>query len=386
MKLESLKINNFKSFKDAEIENMNNLCVFTGLNGTGKTTILNLFTFVKECMRSDADKATQLLTGQSDISKLTSGSLEKRFTLTFLFKNQSNDKIFSYIISFGKGEFGETNVYTERLQDQTEQKKNNLIDFSDEKHLFEVDIESLNPDSPHVSRSFLLLGAFKLKKPNSIFHQIGSYIDGVQSFDIDVEKCRYYPSSDESTTLRPNGENLAGHLNYLHDKHTEIFTKLINKFKTYIPNISNIETKVTEDGRILLRFHEGAFEDPFQTSQISDGTIKMLAYLAILYNPAPPPLICIEEPETHLHPELLERLAEEFRLYSINKGQIFVTTHSPDFLNALEPEEVFLLTKDDGATTVRKASDDPQIVAYVKAGDKMGSLWREGLLDHPISP
>jgi predicted ATPase len=88
--------------------------------------------------------------------------------------------------------------------------------------------------------------------------------------------------------------------------------------------------------------------------------------------------LCIEEPENQLYPSLLEDLLEEFRLYAKRGGQVFVTSHDPDLINAAKLDEVFWLIKENGYTTIKRASDDPMIVALVNAGDKLGYLWRQG--------
>jgi len=107
----------------------------------------------------------------------------------------------------------------------------------------------------------------------------------------------------------------------------------------------------------------------------------MFAYLVLLHDPSPHPLLCVEEPENQLYPSLLVELAEEFRDYARRGGQVFVSTHSPDFLNAIRLEEVFWLGKEGGFTTVRRAQDDAQIQAYMQDGDQMGYLWKQGFLD-----
>src|SRR5690606_18913386 len=91
---------------------------------------------------------------------------------------------------------------------------------------------------------------------------------------------------------------------------------------------------------------------------VSDGTIKMFAYLVLLHDPSPHPLLCVEEPENQLYPQLMRELAEEFRSYANRGGQVFVSTHSPDFLNAIELEEVAWLVKQDGCTEIRWARDN----------------------------
>ncbi|MCD4718518.1 MAG: AAA family ATPase [Desulfobacula sp.] len=106
---------------------------------------------------------------------------------------------------------------------------------------------------------------------------------------------------------------------YLYKHHSRTFDKIKGLLKDRVPGISHIEAKTTEEGRVLLKFQDGAFEDPFLACFTSDGTIKMLAYLILLYDPNPHLLLCIEEPENQLYPKLLWELAEEFRSYS-NRG------------------------------------------------------------------
>jgi predicted ATPase len=151
--------------------------------------------------------------------------------------------------------------------------------------------------------------------------------------------------------------------------------------KSRVPGIGDIQPESTADGRLLLKFQDGSFKDPFIDRYVSDGTIKMFAYLVLLFDPSPHPLLCVEEPENQLYPKLLEELAEEFRDYSNRGGQVFVSTHSPDFLNATRVEEVFWLVKKNGYTTIHRASDDEQIVSYMRDGDRMGYLWKEGFFD-----
>ena len=104
----------------------------------------------------------------------------------------------------------------------------------------------------------------------------------------------------------------------------------------------------------------------------------MFAYLILLNDPNPHPLLCVEEPENQLYPDLLWELAEEFRNYSEQGGQVFVSTHSPDFLNATSLQEVFMLVKKSGNTQIRRAIDDEQLAAFVAEGDQMGYLWKQG--------
>ena len=167
----------------------------------------------------------------------------------------------------------------------------------------------------------------------------------------------------------------------MQQQHSKVLRQILAKLASRVPGVTHVDSKVTEEGRVLLKFQDGKFEDPFLARYVSDGTIKMLAYLVLLLDPSPHPLLCVEEPENQLYPSLLPELAEEFRTYAQRGGQVFVSTHSPDFLNAVELHEAFWFVKRDGYTDVRRASDDTQIAAYVNEGDQLGYLWKQGLFD-----
>ena len=164
------------------------------------------------------------------------------------------------------------------------------------------------------------------------------------------------------------------------DHHRESFDELLEKLPKRIPGINEVKAIKTEDGRILLRFKDQNFKDPFVARYVSDGTIKMFAYMVLLRDPEPHPLLCIEEPENFLHPDLLENLCEEIREYSQRGGQVFVSTHSPDFVDGLSVEEVFFLTKQDGFSQIQAAKDQP-LVKELSKENKLGWMWRNGYIE-----
>ena len=207
---------------------------------------------------------------------------------------------------------------------------------------------------------------------------LGNLIERWHVSDFHISRARPEQEVGHAEHLSSEGESLSLVVEYFHNHHSEVFNTIMKRLKERVPGISGVESKQTEEGRILLKFSDGAFEDPFLARYVSDGTIKMLAYLLLLYDPDPHPLLCVEEPENQLYHSLLEELAEEFRLYANRGGQVFVSTHSPDFLNAMKLEEVFWLCKDKGYTSVVRAQTDEQISAYMKGGDKMGYLWKQG--------
>ena len=148
-----------------------------------------------------------------------------------------------------------------------------------------------------------------------------------------------------------------------------------------VPGVESVEAKPTEDGRLVLRFRDGHFRDPFIARHVSDGTIKMFAYLVLLHDPKPHPCLAVEEPENQLYPDLLIELAEEFRDYARRGGQVFVSTHSPVFLNGAKLEEIFWLVEEGGFTTVRRASENETLRNLMQEGDAPGALWKQGLFE-----
>ena len=214
---------------------------------------------------------------------------------------------------------------------------------------------------------------------------LGNLIENWHLSDFHISRARPEADAGYAEHLSREGENLSLVVEYLYKNHPSVFLKVLDKLRGCVPGISKVEAKTTEEGRVLLKFQDGAFEDPFLARYVSDGTIKMLAYLVLLFDPAPHPLLCVEEPENQLYPSLLWDLAEEFRSYGELGGQVFVTTHSPDFLNAVHLDEVFWLVKKDGYTKVHRAKDDLQLKAYIEEGDQLGYLWNSGLFEgvHP---
>lgn len=180
--------------------------------------------------------------------------------------------------------------------------------------------------------------------------------------------------------LSTRGDNVAQVAQYLYEHHPARFENILASMRRRIPGVTGIEAKPTVDGRLALRFHDGTFKDPFLARHVSDGTIKMFAYLVLLNDPKPHPLLAVEEPENHLYSAWLGELCEEFRDYARRGGQVFASTHSPDFLNGAELGEVYWLEKANGFSTIHRAQDKELLRRFANSGDHIGELWRHRLL------
>jgi predicted ATPase len=187
---------------------------------------------------------------------------------------------------------------------------------------------------------------------------------------------RPIPAAGGFRHLSPNGENLARAARHLFDNHKEIFNQIIAKLPKKIPGLDKVEAKKTEEGTVILKFKNQNFKDPFLAENMSDGTLKMFAYLVLLNDPDPHPLLCIEEPENFLYVDLLPELCEEIRSYGGGKNQVFVSTHSPDFLDGADSQEVFYISRDENGFSQIKCANDDKLIHNLAKENKMGYLWR----------
>ena len=204
----------------------------------------------------------------------------------------------------------------------------------------------------------------------------------------DTSEARGIPEAGPQEKLSKTGDNLANVIQYLSEQHPEQLDKILSTLTKRVPRLEKVTATPLDDGRLLLRIKDAPFEEPFLARYTSDGTLKMLAYLILLYDPEPAKLIGIEEPENFLHPRLLPILAEECRNAAEN-SQVFVSTHSPYFVNGLRSEELWILERaTDGYTKVYRASEIKGVKEFMDEGAKLGDLWVEGHfgVGDPLTP
>ena len=226
------------------------------------------------------------------------------------------------------------------------------------------------------------LGALKQHPRISDFRR---FIEGWYLSYFTPDAARSLPMAGPQQHFNFHGDNLGNVVQFMEREHPGRFKTILNRIADKIPGIDRIDTERTSDGRLLLRFNDKGFQNPFHAQQVSDGTLKVFAYLLLLEDPTPHPFLCIEEPENGLYHKLLETLANEFREHTSRgrrRSQVFVTTHQPYFVDALDPEEVWILEKGaDGFSTIRRASDDPTVNNMVAEGLPLGGLWYSDYLE-----
>jgi len=389
MKIEAIRMANFKAFRKAQMLDIPQMCVVVGANGTGKTTLFDLFGFLKEALSSNVRIALNKIGGSRGFDEVRTRGTSGPIEIEIKFRESSQDPLITYSLSIDSDEFGKACVKKEVLKYRrgSSGKPWHFLDFAYGQgyavtnEMDEVgDVQDLQRDQQALKAPDILAvkGLAQFEKFPAVV-ALGNLIENWCVSDLHISKMRAEPEMGLAEHLSREGENLALVLDFLHDYHRDVFDAILRQLALRVPGMTSVESKLSEEtGRVLLKFQDGSFQEPFMARYVSDGTIKMLAYLVLLYDPRPHPLLCVEEPENQLYPLLLTELAEEFRLYAGRGGQVFVSTHSPDFLNAIELDEVFWLVKEDGYTAIRRASEDQQVAAYMADGDKMGYLWKQG--------
>ncbi|MFO1280614.1 MAG: AAA family ATPase [Burkholderiaceae bacterium] len=391
MQIESIEIRNFRLFREARLTDIQRLCVLVGANGTGKSTLFDVFSFLKDALAMNIGKAVAKRGGYKELASRGHSGEPIELTLQFRLEITGYERLVTYVLKIEPDEHGKVVVAREilRYKRGSYGAPFRFLDFSRGKGYaitneedFSKQEEELTREDQELDAPDILaikgLGQFERFKAASAFRQM---IENWHISDFHVSDARPSQEDGFAEHLSTRGDNLPLVANYLFEHHRDRFDKVLEAMRQRVPGVSVVEPKQTEDGRLVLRFQDGSFKDPFIARYVSDGTIKMFAYLVLLHDPKPFPLLAVEEPENQLYPELLPELAEEFRAYARRGGQVFISTHSPDFLNALTLDEIYCLRKDAGFTNIAKASESANLRALAEAGDLPGYLWKQGLLE-----
>ena len=386
MRIEHLELRNYRVFHHAVISDLPPMAVVVGANGSGKSTLLDAFGFLKDAVAHDVQAAVDKRGRYSElVSRGQVGPVSIRLEC-----REAGGRLVIYELEL-VADGGSVLASKETLQvsANAHSRQQHLLDFEYGsgtaviENSDEAGIPASEKDDAYVldDPSVLAIKALgHLDKHRSV-STLRSLIENWHISNFHIHDARPSAEAGYAEHLSTRGDNVAQVARYLYEHHPQRFQQVLDAMRRRVPGVERVEAKPTEDGRLVLRFQDGSFKDPFIGRNVSGGTIKMFAYLVLLYDPKPHPLLAVEEPENQLYPELLHELAEEFRDYARRGGQVFVSTHSPDFLNGAEIDEVFYLVKRDGYTRVRRAYESELLRDLVDEGDLPGSLWKQGLFE-----
>lgn len=386
MPIESLELENYRQFRSARFADLPSMAVVVGANGSGKSTLFDVFSFLQDALVQNVSHAVSRRGG---FKELVSRGEDGPIGISVKFR-ESSGRLVTYELKVGN-DGGKPVVEREVLKFRRGQtgKPWQFIDFSrgrgtaitNEAAYGQAGVSEERKEHVLDDPSVLAIKGLGQFRDFRVVAEFRSIIENWHVSDFHIRDARPSVDAGFAEHLSTHGDNVAQVAQYLYEHHRVQFDLILKKMKQRVPGIEQVEAKETEDGRLVLRFQDGSFKDPFIARYVSDGTIKMFAYLVLLHDPKPHPLLAIEEPENQLYPELLTELVEEFRDYARRGGQVFVSTHSPEFLNSTRLEEIYWLVKQGGFTTIRRASESPLLVNLAREGDLPGALWRQGLFE-----
>ncbi len=427
-KIEGIRIANYRVLKNLTLGKLWNtqraqpltpMSVVIGKNGVGKSSLFDAFGFLADCLKLGVEEACDAR-GRGGFERIRSQGGDSPIRFELYYRQESRARPITYELEIDGDCSGRPYVSRERLRQrrkgQSHGRPFSFLTMQDGRGLawrgeaqgrrFDETPGSMSELESLIDRiekglpgeesaeteivelqdrrklGIATLGALKQHPRISSFRQ---FVEGWYLSYFTPDAARSLPLAGPQRHLNVHGDNLGNVVQFMEREHPDRFQGILDRIADKVPGIGRIGAKKSPDGRLLLLFGDKGFADPFYAQQMSDGTLKVFAYLIMLEDPQPPPFICIEEPENGLYHKLLEVLAEELRAHATagrKSPQIFVTTHQPYFVDALKPDETWILEKqDDGFATIRRASDDSIVSAMVNEGLPLGGLWYSDYLD-----
>lgn len=382
-RIETLHVKNYRALRDIKLEKMTPLTVLLGPNGSGKSTVFDVFAFLSECFSDGLRKAWDR---RGRFKELRSRDQEGPIVIEIQYREKHRTPLITYHLEIEEQAKGPV-VAREFLRWKRGHPAApfHFLEYSygNGKVITGEEPESTDTriEKPLSGPDVLAVSTLGTLAENPRVIALRNFITGWHLSYLSADAARGNPEAGSEERLSPTGDNLPNVIQYLHEQHSGRLEEIFETLRRRIPRIEHVQAQVLQDSRLLLLVKDAPFSTPVLSRFASDGTLKLLAYLTLLYDPDPPRLIGIEEPENYLHPRLLPELAEECQQAS-ERAQLIVTTHSPFFINPLRPEEVRVLYRAvDGYTKVRRVNDIQGIRAFLDQGANLGELWMEGHFD-----
>jgi len=395
-RIEGIRIQNYRSLRDVSLgktfENQHNnplphLVTIIGPNGSGKSSLMDAFGFIGDCLAEGVEEACDK-SHRGGFERLRTKGQTGPIQFEIYYRQDKNSRPISYSLSIDIDRTSRPIVTYERLRQrrkgQTVGQPYSFLEVTTgrgfawageaaekEEGSQKVEVRLEDPQRLGITTLGNLADHPRIVK-------FREFLEGWYLSYFVPELARGLPIAGAQKHLSRTGENLANYVQFMERQHGKRFNDVLQRIARKIPGIQKITANKALDGRLLLEFNDCGYVDPFYALDMSDGTLKMFGYLLLLEDPEPAPLIGIEEPENGLHHQLLEPLAMEMKKYSAQPGgpQIILTTHAPYLVDALKPEEVWILDKDEtGFSSAVRAAEIPTIKELFAEGIPLGSLW-----------
>ncbi len=394
--LEGIQIENYRALRNVSLGQLSStegqplprLMAVIGANGSGKSTLLDALGFLGDCLADGVEAACDK-PHRGGFERLRTRGVDEAIKFEIRYRQTVQARPISYSLHVDADRYGRPQVVFERLRQSRKGQKSigRLYSFLELKNgRGPVWSGESSEDAEGNARTDVRMGDRQVLGISTLgtltdHPRIAAFREFLSGWYLSYfvpQLARTQPMAGADPHLDRAGENLAKYLQFIARDQPAAFKAMLGRIAKKIPGIRSIGSVKAPDQRLLLKFEVEGYADPFFQEDMSDGTLKMLAYMLLLQDPNPAPLIGIEEPENGLHHQLLAVLAQEFKAFADKpKGpQVLITTHSPNFVDALTPQEVWILDKQsDGFSRLTLAGDIQGVTELFDEGLPMGSLW-----------
>jgi len=384
-RIESLRVQNYRVLHDITLNNLQPLTVLLGPNGSGKSTVFDVFAFLAECYSQGVRSAWER---RNRFAQLRSRGANGPIRIEIKYRESAQGRILTYSLAIDEQK-GNPIVVEEKLRwtrgsagrnaDILRMQNGTGTVIADEDAPGRPEHQPVSLDSPDLL-AVDALGQFQNHPRVSALRR---FIRGWHISYLSPQSGRTSVEPGPQPHLSYSGDNLPNVVQFLQENDPRRLEDIFHRLARRVPQLERVEPERMTDGRLLLKLKDRPFTEPILAKFASDGTLKLLAYLLLLQDPKTPPFIGIEEPENFLYPRLLRDLIEECHIASAH-SQLFVTTHSPELLDALPPEQVFLLRRgDDGFSQTTRLSEIEGLKKFLETGSSLGDLWMQGHFSPP---
>ena len=364
-RLPSIKIRGYRPFDDITIR-LKPLQVIVGANGSGKSSLFEFLKFIRDaCYQEIPPEIVAGTIGQQIFHKPGPDKL------WWCAEVDLNQKVPLYFQGELLGPIGSTKIVFERVITQKPlhsgyRRGYTFLNFKDGKgHV-------RDPKDGQFKRK-----EWDLKKPNQLglgaitdstlvtLFNLREYIRGwrfYNSFHINNEKIRKSVPTSQEPVLHEDAGNLSAVLFKLMTEHRESFEELKSVIKSAIPGFKDLNVKARGGpGEVIAFWQENAIDTDLSLADLSDGTLRFVAWATLCVMPAPPTLICIDEPDQGVHPRTLPILAGLFEKAS-RRTQIVLATHASYFLSQFDFKNIAVMKKESGKSVFLKVSDSQALL------------------------
>ncbi len=390
--LHSLRVQNFGILGDVDVGPLGRLNVLVGPNGSGKSTLLRVIQFLGDAAREQLESAVEQRGGLSRMMTRTARvpgagriSIQLKASVTRFAHAGALDE-YSLVLRPPRGSGQLFSHWEEFTFKRTANQGRRITLRAGKLHIKDEGEGKSGERAQTINKSafgLALLPQLGEDEGSTEVQKIQQLITTFRVFDVDATRARRPSDVRESRQLRSDASNLAAFLAFLRDQHPEVFKDLVRDAREIVPGLTDIQFRVLGGAQeaVAVEIVDRGLPGTTPLGDASFGTIRALSMLAMLYDPDPPLLTCVEEIDHGFHPHVFDRLVELLRVAS-ERTQFIIATHSPALVNRLKPSELIICERDEASGLARIPAANPRDLAraHAQSGFGLGELWFSGTL------